>query len=349
MDWTRSLGVRWLYAVVDPETWLDSYWLKEVTSCTATFDDETELISSASIELADELPPECYVRAYCEATQDGVTQRFAVGTWLVQTPSRSSDNTLATTSCQAYSPLLELQDVHTPLGWSAEGEVDDALEEVCSHMRAPYLPYATGATLTDGVKASKDEKWLDVMWALVDSAGIDLSIDGMGRVSPRPAVAPWAMNPSMMLDDRAERGILAAEATEEVDLYSIPNRMEVLKSDSGGFVLGVAVNDDPASPVSTVSRGRIVSQRETNPDGLMASSTQEQANELAERMLREASVLTKTWTVKMGVTPISIGDCVRFKHSLLGVDEIAVVRKVEMVMDVEAQMTLTITSTREVW
>lgn len=349
MDWTRSLGIRWMYSVVDPSTWLDSYWLDEVASCTATWDSDTATVSSASIELSDKIPPECYVRAYCEATQDGVTERFAVGTWLVQTPSRGSDNTKATMSCQAYSPLLELQDQLPPIGWSASGSVDDAIYDVCSHMRAPLVASPTGVTLASQVVAADGDTWLDVFWALCDAADIDAAIDGMGRIAPRPKVAPWALNPSITLDDRGERGILSAEATEETDLYDIPNRMEVIVSDSVKSVFGSYTNDRPESPVSTVSRGRVVSRRETNPDGLMAGCTQAQAVEFAERLLREASVLTKTWTVTAGVMPITLGDCVRLRHSMLGVDEIATVTKVDMTLDVTAQMALTLSSTREVW
>ena len=338
-----------MYSVVDPSTWLDARWLSEVTSCSANWDADTATLSSASIELSDDIPPECYVRAYCEATQDGVTERFAIGTWLVQTPSKSSDNTKRTVSCDAYSPLLELQDQQPPIGWCADGSIDDAIVDVCSHMRAPLVVNATGVTLPSQVVAADGDTWLDILWALCDAAGIEVAIDGMGRVVPRPRVVPWALNPSMTLDDRGERGILSADATEETDLFDIPNRMEVVVSDSNRSISGFFVNDDPASPVSTVSRGRVVSRRETNPDGLMAGCTQAQAVEFAERLLREASVLTKTWTVKMGFVPLSLGSCVRLRHSLLEVDETATVTKIGMDLDVAAEMELTLSSTREVW
>lgn len=349
MDWSRSLAIVWRYALVDPATWLDVSWIDGVRSCKATWDGETQTLSSAVLEVDADLPAECYVRAWCEATQDGVTERHAVGTWLVQSPSVSSDGTVRTTSAQAHSPLVELKDDLPPVGWYADGRASDTIADVCSHMRAPLVAYETDKIISSPVVASDDDTWLDVLWALCDAAGLDLSLDGMGRALLMPRAEPWAMSPALTLSDTDPRGFLSASVTDDTDLFGIPNRMEVVWSEPGRCVIGRSTNDDPASPVSTASRGRLVVRRLTNPDGLMTGCTQQQVDEYAERALREESTLTRTWGLTCGYRPLRLGECTRVMHSVLGVDENATVSRVEATLDVRAEMTVRATSTREVW
>lgn len=73
------------------------------------------------------------------------------------------------------------------------------------------------------------------------------------------------------------------------------------------------MNDDPNSSTSTVSRGREIVHRVSNPD-LIGNPTKNQINEYAEQLLRDLSSLECTVTYTHGYCPVRIGDCVRLDY-----------------------------------
>ena len=102
------------------------------------------------------------------------------------------------------------------------------------------------------------------------------------------------------------------------DLYVVPNVVEVVYSTSAGCYYARAVNDNPNSPISTVSRGREIVYREMNPS-LNGSPTENQTMEYAERLLKEMSTLECTVTYSHGYCPVRLGDCVRLNYTRSGI------------------------------
>jgi hypothetical protein len=349
MDWTRSLGIDWRYSLVDPETWSDTEEIASVRSCSLSWDAESELLVSGSIEVDEAFRDEAYVRVWCDARQGDLAERHAVATLLCQTSKDGTEGTVLTVSADAYSPLIELRDDKPPIGWSVSGSADDAIALICSHMRAPFVPYESGVELAADVVAADDESWLDMLWAVCDEAGLEFWLDGMGRLVFGLKPEPWALQPIQSISDTDERGILYAERSRETDLFEIPNHFEAVRSDPGSWVKGEAWNRDPASRTSTVRRGRPITSREMNPDGLPSGSSQEVADEYARKRLREESVITRTYSIGIGYIPLRLGDAIRFSDSKLGAEENVMVIGMELNCDVEARLDLTATSTEELW
>lgn len=349
MDWTKSLKINWRYVVVDPETWADTEELRSVRSCSLTWDLESELLVSGSIEVDGQIPDELYVRIWCDVQQGELAERYAVATLLCQTSNSETEGTVLTAKADAYSPLIELKDDIPPLGWSVSGSADDAIAIICSHMRAPFLPYESDVELATDVVAADDENWLDMLWAACDEAGLEFRLDGMGRVVFGPRAEPWALQPTHSVSDTDERRIIYAERSRETDLFEIPNHFEAIRSDSGAWVKGDAWNTNQASRTSVMRRGRTITMREMNPDGLPSGSSQEVADEYARKRLREESVITRTYSIGIGFMPLRLGDAVRFSDSKLAVDEVVMVSGMELTCDVEARLDLTATSTEELW
>lgn len=349
MDWTSSLRINWRYTLVDPDTWVDTDEIPFVRSCSVTWDADSDLLVSGSLEIDGEIGEEPYVRIWCDAVQGDLAERHAVATLLCQTAKGSTEGTVRTAEAEAYSPLLELSDDKPPVGWSVSGSADEAIALICSHMRAPYVPYESGVTLATAVVATEDESWLDMLWAVCEEAGLEFWVDGMGRLVFGPTAEPWALQPVQTISDTDPRGILFAEREVETDLFGIPNHFEAIRSDTGEWVKGEAWNDDPASISSTVRRGRVITHRETNPDGLPSGSSQLVADEYARTRLREESVITRTYTLGIGYLPLRLGDAIRFSDSKLGVEEVVMVNGMELTCDVEARLSLTATSTEELW
>lgn len=170
MDWTRSLRINWRYMLVDPDTWVDTEEIPFIRQCSVTWDRESDLLVSGSLEIDGDIGDEPYVRIWCDAVQGDLAERHAVATLLCQTAKSSTEGTVLTSSADAYSPLLELSDDKPPVGWSVSGSADEAIALICSHMRAPYVPYESGVTLATDVVSTEDESWLDMLWAVCDEA-----------------------------------------------------------------------------------------------------------------------------------------------------------------------------------
>ena len=116
-DWSESMTQTYEYYVVDPNTWTDSELISNVKSCSISRDSDTDTLGSASFEVNDMLG-ECYIRVYLITLQNGIKEKYPLGTYLVQTPSSTYDGKVRSVSIDAYTPLIELKETKPPLGYS---------------------------------------------------------------------------------------------------------------------------------------------------------------------------------------------------------------------------------------
>ena len=84
-----------------------------------------------------------------------------------------------------------------------------------------------------------------------------------------------------------------------------------------GYKFSRIINDDPNSPVSTVTRGREVTYRDSNPS-FTGVPTQEQIDNYAMQQLRNLSCLEHKITYKHAYCPVRIGDCVQLNYVRAG-------------------------------
>ncbi len=105
------------------------------------------------------------------------------------------------------------------------------------------------------------------------------------------------------------------------DLYGVPNVVEVVYSGDSGMWYSRVVNDDPNSPVSTISRGREIIYRDTNPS-ITGEASQAQIDEYAERLLKNVSSLTYTLTYSHGYCPVRIRDGVRMDYERSNITDV---------------------------
>ena len=116
-DWLKSMQQTFEYYIVDPSTWKDAKRLDMVKSCSINRDSSAETLGSASIDITESVG-ECYIRIYMITIQNGIREKHALGTYLVQTPATSFDGKIQNISGDAYTPLLELKEKYPPLGYS---------------------------------------------------------------------------------------------------------------------------------------------------------------------------------------------------------------------------------------
>ena len=320
-DWTKSMQQSFEYYVVDPGTWKDITKLKDVKSCTISRDSEVETLGSATIDTTDTLG-ESYVRAYLITIQNGVEERHPLGTFLVQTPSSSIDGKVRSVSMDAYTPLLELKENPPPIGYSILEDaniMENAYQLVNEHARAPVVKTECNETLYSDFVANTEDTWISFLIDLIANAKYEFALDELGRILFSPKQETASLQPVWTYTDD-NSSILYSDMDIKHDLYNVPNVVEVIYSKNGDSYYSRVVNDDPNSPVSTVSRGREKLHRIINPN--LGNPTERQIDEYAKNALKELSTLEYTILYTHGYCPVRLGDCVRFNYSRAGLKDV---------------------------
>ena len=321
-DWTKTMQQTFEYYVVDPGSWRDIQKINTVISSSITRDSSLETLGSANITISESIG-ECYIRIYLITIQNGIREKHSLGTFLVQSPSFSFDGKIKNVTLDAYTPLLELKENPTPLGYSVlkdENILETAYRITREQVRAPVVKPQKDETLNTNFVANINDTWITFIRDLIANADYSLDLDEMGRIFFAPKQDTMSLQPIWTYDD-SNSSILYPELSVDRDLYGIPNVVEVIYSNGTEYYYGKAVNDDVSSPISTVNRGRQITHRESNPS-LLGSPNQARIQEYAENLLKELSSLEYTVTYTHGYCPVRVGDCVRLNYSRAGINGI---------------------------
>lgn len=317
-NWLSTMQQTFEYYTVDPKTWKDAKKINTILSTTINRDLYTETLGSASITITESLG-ECYIRVYLVTIQNGIKERYPLGTFLVQTPSYSFDGKITNVTMDAYTPLLELKENLPPLGYAipkGKNILESAYDIVREHARAPVVRTEKSDTLYENFVSNVSDTWMSFVTDLTANAKCSLYLDEMGRILFNPEQNTSTLQPVWTYDD-SNSSILYPTLDIDHDMYGIPNVVEVIYSSGSTYFYGRAVNEDETSPISIPNRGREITHRVTNPD-LMGNPSQEQVQDYAERLLREMSSLEYTITYTHAYCPVRIGDCIRLNYSRAG-------------------------------
>ena len=319
-DWSKSMQQTFEYYVVDPLTWKDKSRLNNVKSSTISWDATAETLGSASIDITESVG-ECYIRIYLVTIQNGITEKFPLATVLVQTPSTKFDGKIVEASVDAYTPLLELKENPPPLGYSIlkdENIMTIAYQLVREHARAPVVGTESTTNLYYDFVAETSDTWLTFIRDLIANDKYEFGLDELGRILFLPQQDTASLQPVWTYTDD-NSSILYPEITYDHDLYGIPNVVEVVYSNGGEYYQSRVVNDDSNSPTSTISRGREIVYRDTNPS-LSGNPTQEYIDEYAKRLLKELSSIEYSISYTHAYCPVRLGDCVRLNYAKAGLN-----------------------------
>lgn len=321
-DWTKSMQQTFEYYIVNPATWKDVRRINNVKSGSITRDLGVETLGSATFDIEEPLG-ECYIRVYLITIQNGAKDKYPLGTYLIQTPSSKFDGKNKIVSVDAYTPLLELKENPPPIGYSVLKDtniMETAYKITKEQARAPVVAAACTETLFSDFVANTDDTWMTFLNDLMANAKYTFALDELGRILFSPKQDMASLQPVWTFDD-SNSSILYPEINMDYDLYGIPNVVEVIYSSNDRCYYSRVVNDDSNSPTSTVSRGREIIHRVTEPI-LFGNPTDEQVNEYAVRLLRSLSSIEYTVNYSHGYCPVKIGDCVRLNYSKAGLNGI---------------------------
>lgn len=321
-DWLSSMQQSFEYYVVDPGTWKDVSLIDNVKSCTISRDSEAETLGSATIDVTESLG-ECYIRVYLITIQNGVKEKHPLGTYLVQTPSSSFDGKIRNVSMDAYTPLLELKESPPPIGYSLlkdQNIMSIAYRLIREHARAPVVETKSDKKLYSNFVSDLNDTWLTFLTDLIANAKYMFDLDELGRILFAPVQDTASLQPVWTFDD-GNSSILYPSISMDHDLYGIPNVVEIVYSKGSDTYYSRVVNDDPNSPISTVSRGREIIYRESNPN-MIGDPTKNQIDKYAEQLLRNLSSIEYTVSYTHGYCPVRVNDCVRLNYTRAGITDI---------------------------
>lgn len=321
-DWSKTMQQTFEYYIVDPGTWHDIKKIQNVTGSTIKRDLTSETLESATIDITGRIS-ECYIRIYLITVQNGLTEKFPLGTFLVQSPSLGFDGKIKKLSLDAYSPLLELKENPPPIGYSIfkdENIMDNAYRILRENMRAPVIQNESTEKLYRDFVANTEDTWLSYSSDLISNANRILDIDELGRVMFAPKQDTASLQPVWTYTDD-NSSLLYPDISIDRDLYGIPNVVEVVCSVGNDIYYARVTNDDANSPISTVNRGREIIHRVTNPS-LSGVPTEPQIKEYANQLLRSLSSLEYTVSYSHGYCPVRTGDCVRLNYTRAGINDI---------------------------
>lgn len=321
-DWKSSMTQTYEYYIVDPGTWLDVKPIRNVKTSSVSNDSTVDTLGSASFEITDSVG-ECYVRTYLVTIQNGIKERFCLGTHLIQTPSSTFDGRIRSVSVDGYTPLIELKENMPPLGYSIfEGENIMKFAKMLAreHARAPIVGAESENKLYSDFVANSGDTWLTYIRDLIANAKYKFGLDEMGRILFVPDQDSAALQPvADFMDDN--NSILQPEITCTHDIYDIPNVIEVVFSQSGFNYYSRVVNDDPNSPTSTVNRGREITKRITDPN-LAGTPTNAEVDLYAKNLLKSASSVEYTVSYTHAYNGVRVGDCVRLNYKRAGITDV---------------------------
>lgn len=318
-NWSASMEQTFEYYTVDPGTWKDDTIVATVTSSSITRDLTADTLGSLTIDLGENIG-ETYIRIYLVVVQNGVRERFPLGTYLIQTQSITSDGMFSKTSFDGYTPLLELKEKQPPLGYyvaKEENVMDMAYAIANTNMRGPVVPAKSDVKVFKDFVANANDTWVTFISDLISNAKFHLDLDEMGRVLFAPDQKLDSMQPVWTYTDD-NSSILYPDITYEKDLYGIPNVVEVIYSDANDRYYSRVVNDDPNSIVSTINRGREIPYVVTNPS-FSGVPTQPMVDEYATQLLEALSTVSATISYTHGYNNVRIGDCIRLNYNRAGI------------------------------
>ena len=275
INWAKGYSAQFYLQVVDPSTWRD-VGVVEITDGSIKRE-QTGQRESADVGCVNyHIPVEQWVRIYMDVRQEGGdAEHVPLFTGLATSPEDTVKSVSSINKVECYSVLKPAADVFLQVGWYAGSgrRGGDIIADLLSVSPAPVYVQDDSPALTEVIIAEDGETNLSMVDRILDAMNWRMRIDGDGTIN----IIPKPVDTVSVLDPISNDVIESQSVIVKTPTYACPN---VVMAESGDSV-GIARDDDPLSPLSTVSRGREVWARESGVTLIGGESI----NEYAQRRL----------------------------------------------------------------
>lgn len=304
IDFTKPYTATWRLYKVARDTWAEDGIIPGLTSLMITRDSlgDCPEIESGTMNI-DMRPGSAfdpgYYRVFMVAEQDGYAERFGIGTFLCESSGGSVDHSIDDREVLCRSVLYPASVAIMEIGAYAPAGVNGAEYAAATLASAIHAPIEVSGsfTLDSHYVFDNGTTVLAAAWKILNAGNFCAMISGTGTVR----IQPMPSEPVLILS-RSNARMLMPSVSHEMDISNVPNVYRVVD----GNVTVSAVNDDPASASSIVSRGYSHVTLDESP----AKVDGETLQAYADRRLSELStvnderVYTREWAE--GVHPFSL-------------------------------------------
>lgn len=309
MNWNKGISATYYAYEIDPISWREKDRIEIIGG--SINHDLDGLRESAEIQCTRyDAGTEKWIRIYLDATQNGNSEHIPLFTGIACTPSISIDGYMMNNTISCYSTLKPAKDVLLPRGYfvleGANGA--EAVKELLSVTPAPISIEGVSGTLTQSIIAEDGETHLSMADKILKAIDLRLGINGDGSI--RITTKARGVSGSF---DALENDSIEPQISIERDWFECPNVFRAIHDD----LSAIARDDDPASPLSTVSRGREIWAEESSCD----LSSGESISEYAARRLKELQTVEITASYDRRYDPdIQVSDLVKLNYPKQGLD-----------------------------
>lgn len=315
MDLASGFTSEWKLMRVNPDTWENMAEVPGVKTVKVNRDgtDDYPMLEAATVNMdvavGDEFE-EGYYRIVMRATEGRGFEAYDIATLLMQSSSGTTDRRVTGIEVTGTSVLQGAKDKKLLVGTYAPKGVDGA--DYCASLLRECIPAPVTVdgsfTLDEHVVFGVGISYLQAVWTILDYAGWCIRISGRGevRISKKPETA------TLLLDKANARKVLPG-IDYTLDLSGIPNVYYAVYGDTDAK----AVNDNPDSRVSTVTRGREVDEVDTSPVPVNG----ETLDAYCRRKLEELSTVVKTYTYTReweDIVPFDMVEASLSEHGISG-------------------------------
>lgn len=281
VDYSKGYSASCYAERVDPATWRD-VGVIPLTGGTIKRETTGKRQSADLNCVRYRILVEQWVRVYVDIRQDGAAEHVPLFTGIAVSPDDDINGRLTLNTLTCFSVLKPAEDVLLTRGWFAPAQIDGAelVRRLLSVSPAPIVVEGESPALAESIVAEDGETHLSMADRILDAIGWRLRIDGDGTIR----ILPDASDPVACFDP-ISNDLIEPKIKVTADWYNCPNVLVAVAGD----VTGIARDEDPDSPLSTVSRGREVWKKES-----CTLSAGESVAEYARKRLRELQRVRQT-------------------------------------------------------
>lgn len=252
--------------------------------------------------LSDRIRP--FVRLYVPPYREKDWVEWPLGVFLLASPTRhANEYDVVDRAVEGFDPLQALGDdiISTRFSVAAGANVVQAAYDLISSV-VPVWKYTRSAETLTATKewppGTSKRSIANELLGIAEYESVSFDSDGVGIIKP---YQPPEERAPIWTYSYGEDSLIVPNVDQELDLFSIPNKwVGIVSQPDQPLLVGTYTNSNPASPTSTVRRGRTIV--EVHED--IEASSQTILNNKVKRMGFEASQIYEHLTFETGLMPI---------------------------------------------
>lgn len=305
MNWTKGFTSQYYAYLLDPATWRETELL-EITGGRISRNLDG-LRDACDIDIVGSLSGERWIRVYMDTTQDGASEHVPLFTGLTSNPERNIEGRYEENTLQCFSVLKPCQDILLDRGYYVPADIagDIIIKNLLAVTPARVEVNGEAPALRRAIIAEEGETHLSMIDKVLEALNWRMRLKGDGTIElcPMPLTESIEFNP-------LENDIVEMSISLSYDWYQCPNVFRAVQGD----LAAIARDDNPLSPMSTVSRGREVWMEDNNAE----LNTGESIEEFAIRKLKEEQRVSLTASYTRRFEPnLVAGDLIRSRYEQL--------------------------------